>query len=44
MGSVILRLPMCGDLGCIVIEPVRPHAMLRQYQRERQQNAQQVKD
>lgn len=44
MGGVILRLSMGSDVGCIVIETVRPHTMLRQHQRERQQNTQQGKE
>lgn len=42
--GVILRLPMGGDFGRVVMEAVCPHAMLRQHQRERQQNAQQIKN
>ena len=38
---MILRLPMRGDLGVIVREAMRPHAVLCQQQRQRQHDTEQ---
>lgn len=42
VAGLVLGLPMGGDLGRVVMETVRPHAVLCQHQGERQKKTEKI--